>query len=216
MFAFVATGGWNLHFFVLTNATSKWAEKLHVAPPWCPKSVAFCASSRYISHSTEFEVEIRGWSTGGECTSDDFLLYLCSICNVTRRLQEGASNEGACEYFADSWSICQSRAHNPNFEVHFREKTMKIVTWTILKFCRKSGAIVDLGPPMSPGLTDQRWHRISGKILSLTDAIWSLARAGSVRHFHLYIFVAKITQNDRFCWINEGKLKNFSYALTRR
>ena len=37
-----------------------------------------------------------------------------------------------------------------------------------------------------------------------------------MRYFHLYIFVAKITQSDRFCWIHEGKLKNFSYALTRR
>ena len=141
---------------------------------------------------------------------------LCFYCSFDKVTPECLCNANACEYFGDSSLICEPRTHMRSISCDFRENSVKIVTWTILKFCRKSGAIVDLGPHMSPGLTDQRWHRIFAKILSLTDAIWSLARAGSVRHFHLYIFVAKITQNDRFCWINEGKLKNFSYALTRR
>ena len=57
---------------------------------------------------------------------------------------------------------------------------------------------------------------IIDKNLLHSDSVRYIARAGSVRHFHLYIFVAKMTQNDRFCWILEGKLKIFSYALTRR
>ena len=175
------------------------SENLHVAPPWCVKSAAFCVSDVLYPPSTEFEVQFRGWSVTGKCTSVDFLLDLCSICNVTRRLQEGASNEGACEYFADSWSICQSRAHYPSFGVHFREKTMKIVTWTILKFCRKSGAIVDLGPQMGPAQTDRPIEPKIGKEFHLSDS-WD--RLQGLVVFGILVFVfsqLKLIENVCFC-----------------
>ena len=49
LFDFVGSARWNFDFFVHTNATVKCPENLHVAPPWCLKSIPFRASSRYIS-----------------------------------------------------------------------------------------------------------------------------------------------------------------------
>ena len=49
LFDFVGSARWNFDFFVHTNATVKCRKNLHVAPPWCLKSIPSRASSRYTS-----------------------------------------------------------------------------------------------------------------------------------------------------------------------
>ena len=80
---------------------------------------------------------------------------LCFYCSFDKVTPECLCNANAYEYFGDSSLICEPRTHMRSISCDFRENSVKIVTWTILKVCRKSGAIVDLGPRMGPALTDR-------------------------------------------------------------
>ena len=124
---------------------------------------------------------------------------LCFYCSFDKVTPECLCNANAYEYFGDSSLICEPRTHMRSISCDFRENSVKIVTWTIPIFCRKSGAIVDLGHQMGPAQTDRPIEPKIGKVFNLSDS-WDRLQGLVVFGILVFVFFQlKLIENVCFC-----------------